>query len=104
LPVEVRVVTVDHPLTGRLLRARRVYRQWGRLWLVVELPGGGVGSVEVGDTDVLAAEPIVTAPSGMSTLSGEGARRLLGLLDACMARLAAGASAERRAEGADHDQ
>ncbi len=66
LPVELRVVTVDHPLTGRLLRARRVYRQWGRLWLVVELPDGGVGSVEVADTDVLAAEPIVTAPSGFA--------------------------------------
>jgi hypothetical protein len=89
----VRVVTVDHPLTGRLLRARRVYRQWGRLWLVVELPDGGIGSVEVADTDVLAAEPIVTVPSGMSTLSGEGARRLLGLLDARMARLALGAGA-----------
>jgi hypothetical protein len=84
----VRVLAVDHPLRGRALRARRVYRQWGRLWLVLELPEGGVSSVEVEDTDVLEAEPVVSASSGTSTLSGEGARRLLGLLEACMARAA----------------
>jgi hypothetical protein len=82
----VRVVAADHPLRGSSLRARRVYRQWGRLWLVLELPDGGVVSVEVGDTDVVEAEPVLTAPSGTSTLSSEGARRLLELLTACMER------------------
>jgi hypothetical protein len=43
--------------------------------------------VEVEDTDVLEAEP-ANASSGASTLSSEGARRLLGLLEACMARAA----------------
>ena len=84
----VRVFAGDHPLSGQALRARRVYRQWGRLWLVLELPDRGVVSVEAGDTDVLEAEPVVTAPSGMSTLSTEGARRLLELLRACMERSA----------------
>ena len=96
------MIAVDHPLRGRALRARRVYRQWGRLWLVLELPDGGVVSVEVGHTDVLEAGPVVTAPSGTTVLSSEGARGLLGLLDACLGRLAAGADGDRRAEGADH--
>ena len=84
----VRVVAADHPLSGRVVRARRAYRQWGRLWLVIGLPDGGVVSVEVDDTDVLEAAPVVSAPSGTSTLSSEGARRLLALLDALTARLA----------------
>jgi len=79
-----------------------VYRQWGRLWLVLELPDGGVVSVEVGHTDVLGVVPAVTAPSGTTVLSSEGARRLVGLLDACLARLSAGAGGDRGAKGADH--
>ncbi|HEU4728130.1 MAG TPA: hypothetical protein VFT22_09585 [Kofleriaceae bacterium] len=78
-----------------------MYRQWGRLWLVLELDGGVV-SVEVGHTDVLDAAPAVTSPSGTTVLSGEGARRLVGLLDACLARLAADAGGDRWAKGADH--
>ena len=84
----VRVVAVDHPLRGRALRARRVYRQWGRLWLVLGLPDGGVVSVEVADTDVLEAAPVASAPSGTSTLSAAGARRLLALLETRTARAA----------------
>ena len=80
------MVAADHPLSGRALRARRVYRQWGRLWLVLELRDRGVVSVEAADTDVLEAEPVVTAPCGTSTLSSEGARRLMELLGACMER------------------
>jgi len=83
----VRVVAAGHPLSGRALRARRVYRQWGRLWLVLGLPDGGVVSVEVADTDVLEM-PVASAPSGTGTLSAEDARRLLGLLEACIARAA----------------
>ena len=97
----VRVVTADHPLSGRALRARRAYRQWGRLWLVVGLPDGGVVSVEVGDTDALEAAPVVSAPSGTSTLSSEGARRLLGLLDALMARLVSDAIVDGAKGGHD---
>jgi hypothetical protein len=99
LPAAVRVVAADHPLAGRVLRARHVYRRYGRRWLALELPDGGVTSVEVEDTDVLAAEPVVTAPVGTSTLSGEGARRLIGLLKACGERTAIAGVADRRAKG-----
>ena len=95
LPAVVRVVAGDHPLSGRALRARRAYRRYGRLWLVVELPDGGESSVEIGDTDVLGAGPAVTVRDG-TTLSGEGARRLLGLLEACMARGAVDVAAGER--------
>ncbi len=79
-----------------------MYRQWGQLWLVLELPDGGVVSVEVGHTDVVEAAPAVTAPGGTTVLSSDGARRLVGLLDACLGRLAADADGERRSKGADH--
>ena len=83
------MVASDHPLaTGEALRARHVYRRWGRRWLVLELPDGGVVSVEVEDTDVLDAEPAVSVPVEGGTLSLEGARRLLGLLAAGVARSA----------------
>ena len=95
LPAVVRVIAGDHPLSGRALRARRAYRRYGRLWLVVELPDGGETSVEVGDTDVLGAGPAVMVRDG-TTLSGEGARRLLGLLEACMARGAVDVTAGER--------
>jgi hypothetical protein len=96
LPARVRVVAPEHPLTGRELRARHVYRRWGRRWLVLELPDGGVVSVEVEDTDVLEAEPVFTVASGVSTLSSEGARRLLGLLNVYRERLALDAAAGQR--------
>jgi hypothetical protein len=95
------VVTSDHPLAGRALRARHAYRRYGRLWLVLVLPDGGVTSVEVGHTDVLDAGPGLTAPGGTSTLSSEGVRRLLALLQACLERIAL--DADRRAGGEDHD-
>ena len=93
----VRVLSTGHPLAGRALRARYVYRRYGRRWLVLELPDGGVVSVEVEDTDVVDAEPLVTVPSGASTLTVEGARRLLGLLEACVARSESDATGEGRA-------
>jgi len=91
----VRVLAPDHPLSGRALRARYVYRRYGRRWLALELPDGGVVSVEVEDTDVLDAESVVTVPDGTSTLTNEGARRLLGLLGACMAHSATAAGEGR---------
>lgn len=95
----VRVVAVDHPLRGRAAQARRVYRQWGRLWLVLGLPDGGVVSVEVADTDVLEAVPVASVQSGTGTLSVEGARRLLGLLEAWMSRAAETDAAVAAGEG-----
>jgi hypothetical protein len=91
----VRLVAAGHPLAGRVVRARHVYRRYGRLWLVVVLPDGGVASVAVEDTDVLAAEPVVAVAVGGTTLSIEGARRLIGLVGACMRRIAVEAGRER---------
>jgi hypothetical protein len=78
--VSVRVVAARHPLTGKLLRARHVYRRYGRIWLVVVLPDGGVSSVQVEDTDVLAVAPVPVARVGSTVVSVDGARRLLGLV------------------------
>ncbi len=88
LPAVVRVVAAGHPLSGRALRARRAYRRYGRLWLVVELPDGGETSVEAAHTDMLAVETIAARLGGGSVLSCEGVRRLLGLLEAGLARSA----------------
>jgi hypothetical protein len=92
----VRVVAGEHPLSGRALPARRVYRRFGRLWLVVELPDGGETSVEVAHTDMLAVAAAATPLDGEAVLSCEGARRLFGLLEACLARSAVHAAAEDR--------
>jgi hypothetical protein len=87
LPAVVRVLGGELPLSGRVLPARRVYRRYGHLWLVLELPDGGITSVKVEDTDLLGVGSVTTTPGGTTVLSGEGARRLLGLLEACMARI-----------------
>jgi hypothetical protein len=92
----VRVVAGEHPLSGRALQARRVYRRFGRLWLVVELPDGGETSVEAANTDLLAAGTAAVTVGGMTVLSGEGTRRLLGLLEACLARSAVHADLDDR--------
>ena len=86
------MVAPTHPLTGRVLRARHVYRRYGRVWLVLVLPDGGVTSVPVEDTDVLAIEPVVVPPVGQTTVSIDGARRLLGLLAALAERSAEGSA------------
>ena len=88
LPAQVRITASSHPLAGKALRARHVYRRYGRIWLVVVLPDGGVCSVPVEDTDVLSAAPVTVARAGGSTVSIEGTRRLLGLLAALSARAA----------------
>lgn len=82
------MVVPAHPLTGRVLRARHVYRRYGRLWLVLVLPDGGVTSVPVEHTDVLAIEPVGAPRVGETTVSIDGARRLLGLLAALVERAA----------------
>ena len=91
----MRVVAPTHPLTGQVLRARHVYRRYGRLWLVLVLPDGGVTSVPVEHTDVLAIEPVVAARVGETTVSIDGARRLLGLLTALLERAAQDAAGPR---------
>ena len=98
----MRVVAPDHPLSGQALRARHVYRRFGRRWLVLELGDGGVVSVEVEDTDVLDAAPVVTVPGGSTTLSSAGARRLLGLLGLYIERIAPDAAAASGREVSGH--
>ncbi|MGH3952166.1 MAG: hypothetical protein ACRDSE_24150, partial [Pseudonocardiaceae bacterium] len=88
LPAEVRVIASSHPLSGQLLHARHVYRRYGRIWLVLVVPDGGVTSVAVEDTDVLTAEPVVAPRVGDTVVSIHGARRLLELLAAVRARTA----------------
>jgi hypothetical protein len=99
LPAEVRIVAVAHPLAGQLLRARHVYRRYGRLWLVVVRRDGGVVSVAVEDTDVLSAGPVVVAAVGDTLVSVEGARRLLGLIEAGSRRLAVEAGGHGDGDG-----
>jgi hypothetical protein len=91
----VRVVAPDHPLTGQVLRARHVYRRYGRLWLVLVLRDGGVTSVPVEHTDVLGIEPVGAPRVGGTTVSIDGARRLLGLLAALAERSARDAERAR---------
>jgi len=93
------VVAPGHALTGQELRARHVYRRFGRRWLVLELSDGGVVSVDVEDTDVLDAAPAVTVSSGTTTLSSAGARRLVGLLELYTERIALDGGAGQCAGG-----
>jgi hypothetical protein len=53
LPCEVRVTSVTHPLSGRLVAARSFKRLNGVLLLVIELPDGSPGTVPAAATDVL---------------------------------------------------
>jgi hypothetical protein len=86
----VRILAEPHPLAGQLLWARHVYRRYGRIWLVVVLADGGMCSVAVEDTDVLAAAPVVSVPVGSTVLSIDGARGLLELIDALGRRVSTG--------------
>jgi Mg-chelatase subunit ChlD len=86
----VRIVAGSHPLSGQLLRARHVYRRYGRIWLVVVLADGGVCSVPVEDTDALSASPVVTPRVGGTVVSIDGARGLLELVHALRERTLSG--------------
>jgi hypothetical protein len=76
-----------------VLWARHVYRRYGRIWVVVELPDGGVTSVPVDSTDIAGAPPKPAAPVGTTTLSVAGVRRLRALLAAQAGRAGEGAGA-----------
>jgi hypothetical protein len=74
LPCEVRVVSVTHPLSGRLLAAVSFKRWRGELLLVVTLPDGSPGTVRAGDTSVFGADD---APrDGAVVLDAVGIREL----------------------------
>jgi hypothetical protein len=82
LPTDIRVTDVEHPLAGRVLAARHVYRRYGQIWVVAELPDGGVTSIPAESTNVAEAAPVVTAFATATTLSVAGVRRLRALLAA----------------------
>jgi Cytochrome b(N-terminal)/b6/petB len=52
LPAEVELTNPRHPLAGRLVPVRSVYRRSGGVWLMVMLPDGFPAPVRVGDTDL----------------------------------------------------
>jgi hypothetical protein len=87
LPCEVRVVSVTHPLSGRLLAARSFVRLGGVLMLVVELPDGSPGTIAAVAADVLGP----AEPGGVAVvLDAAGLRRLRALVLALGGRDGAG--------------
>jgi hypothetical protein len=74
LPCEVRVVSVRHPLFGRVLKAASFRRWVGELLLVVTLPDGSPGTVRADDTDVFGDAGCV--PSAGVVLDACGLREL----------------------------
>ena len=74
LPCEVRVVSVTHPLSGRLLEAVSFKRWNGELLLVVTLPDGSPGTVRAGDTSVFGDDSVPRG--GGVVLDAAGIREL----------------------------
>jgi hypothetical protein len=77
LPEEVTVTAAHHPLAGRRLAVEGRRAIGGRAHLIVRLPDGTPGTVELRATSAAAAEG--GAPAG-ALLSVEGLRRLRRLL------------------------
>jgi len=82
LPGEVTVTAAHHPLCGDRLVVEGRRRVGGVRCLIVRLPDGTPGTVEVAAT---SAAPVATEPSSGALLSAEGVRRLRGLLAASAA-------------------
>ena len=87
LPCEVRVTSVTHPLSGRLVAARSFKRLDGVLHLVIELPDGSPGTIPAAATDVLGAADL-GGPA--AALDAAGLRRLRSLAVALGGRDGAG--------------
>jgi hypothetical protein len=79
LPEEVTVTAAHHPLAGRRLAVEGRRAIGGRAHLIVRLPDGTPGTVELEATSVAVA--VDGAPAG-ALLSAEGLRRLRRLLAA----------------------
>jgi hypothetical protein len=77
LPVEVTVTAAHHPLCGERLVVEGRRRVGGARCLIVRLPDGTPGTIEVAATSAgVASEP----SAGVALLSVEGVRRLRRLL------------------------
>ena len=87
LPCQVRVTSVMHPLSGRLVAARSFKRLNGELLLVIELPDGSPGTIPAGATDVLGSAEAGGLPV---VLDARGWRRLRELVAALAGPAGAG--------------
>jgi hypothetical protein len=87
LPCEVRVTSVTHPLSGRLVAARSFKRLHGELLLVIGLPDGSPGTIPAAATDVLG-EGDDAGPA--LVLDASGWRRLRDLVAVLTSRDGAG--------------
>jgi hypothetical protein len=77
LPEEVTVTAAGHPLCGERLAVEGRRRVGGAACLIVRLPDGTPGTVEVQATSVGSA---ASEPAAGALLSAEGVRRLRRLL------------------------
>jgi hypothetical protein len=77
LPEEVIVTAAHYPLCGQRLAVDGRRRVGGVRCLIVRLPDGTPGTIEVGATSAGAA---TESSPGVALLSGEGVRRLRRLL------------------------
>jgi hypothetical protein len=77
LPGEVTVTAAHHPLCGERLAVEGRRRVGGVPCLIVRLPDGTPGTIEVQATSATAA---ASEPSAGALLSSEGVRRLRRLL------------------------
>jgi hypothetical protein len=81
LPAEVTVTAAGHPLCGQRLAVEGRRQVGGAPCLIVRLPDGTPGMIEVQATSVAAVDETV-AVAGEMLLSAEGVRRLQRLLSA----------------------
>jgi hypothetical protein len=77
LPAEVTVTAVQHPLCGERLVVEGRRRVGGAACLIVRLPDGTPGTIELEATSAGAAK---SEPAAGALLSAEGVRRLRRLL------------------------
>jgi hypothetical protein len=77
LPAEVTVTAAQHPLCGERLVVEGRRRVGGAACLIVRLPDGTPGTIELEATSASAAR---SEPAAGALLSAEAVRRLRGLL------------------------
>lgn len=79
MPCEVRVTSMTHPLSGRLLAASGFTRRGGVVFLLVTLPDGSPGTLPADATGILNG---ASQRPGTAVLSADGLLRLHELVTA----------------------